>query len=1327
MKKNLLTCLVSLGLISYANAQQVGIGTNTPDASAKLDIASGGNTGILFPRVALTATNVAGPVTSPANWLTVFNTATAGSGSTAVLPGLYYWNTATSEWIRLRTSADGGTLDAAYDYNGPGAGRIINATDGPVLIQGTDGFQVVGDFGNGAPLTLSGGGTRAFFYPRKSAFRAGSVANAEWNDANIGSYSVAMGLNTTASYIGSMAVGYGTNANGAYAHAMGYQTTAGEYSTSMGYQTTAGTYSTAMGAGTNASGTQSTAIGSYTTASGFGSTAMGNSTTASAFLATAMGYGTTASGEWTTAMGYYNTSSGKGSTTMGISQTAFSYGETVLGIGATNYTPNPSGITEFRVANGTDRLFVIGNAIDANNNDIVDASERSNALTILKNGTTTLSTLAGTGTRLVTATSTGTLGTGTSTSLINAHNGLSEVGTDEVILGGALDQATTTITQDGTESFTIANAGSGGTYINLASTGDFQVQDNGVTQFHVEDNGNVGIGITGATGTQAKFDLRSNAIIGDFNATGFYNSNAMVHIRKTDAPHLLMEDIANNTGGLALDGNGIYMATESTRNIYFKTGVTNTGSFISTGTTQLFINGSNGRVGIGTTTPAYTLTVPTASTFGYGNGTATYSSRTETRANAGLQGNAGAQSGFFETDVPAPAANWYPGASSWQHLIDVRHSNDGNNYAMQLAGSFFDQNLWFRKTNNNAATAWSRILTTLDNGNFIQNQNAAAQATSNYWISGNGRMNGSLTVGTSIIIDNNGANAGNISASALVFGGASGEAIASKRNAGGNQFGLDFYTNNINRMAITQAGNVGVGTTTPGATLNVIHPTFNTTPTKPTGNWAAIIENNQDASDSRNGLAVATRWGSDASTIFEAGSYWTGGAQAYTPILSVKGSLNVGVGITSPPNKFTVNNANTTPATVGSYPFAVARGSSVEYTVGSDGNYVYNQSWNSKALLINAMGNNVGIGMSTLPTQKLDVQGGNARINNVFIGDVGHGATWAGLANSSQANTTAYGLLMSSDGNYTLINKQNTGGGYIGFRVANADQVVILNNGNMGIGTTGPGYKLSVNGTIEAGDAFAAGGQNLRIGDDTYFSDVDLASTLGLYSTSQTFANMSIGNVANDPGMVSGGTASYVHRDGTQIFGDGGRYAMVASLSVNGNTSDETGGFYADGNAAAIWSPGDANQGQPAALLYFMDDDFYNSSNTNPYDNTALKSYINASGALVTVSDERKKNTIKPISNALSRLQNVGGYEYYFNLAPEEVKKGDVAKLQSGVLAQEIAKQFPTVVEQSQQGDMFVNYSAITPYLIEAIKEQQAQLKAQQEEIKALRALVEQK
>jgi hypothetical protein len=91
---------ILLFLITYSTFAQTGIGTTTPNASAKLDVYSD-NKGFLPPRIALTAINVASPVASPANGLLVFNTATAGSGANQVVPGYYYWNTTSALWIRL--------------------------------------------------------------------------------------------------------------------------------------------------------------------------------------------------------------------------------------------------------------------------------------------------------------------------------------------------------------------------------------------------------------------------------------------------------------------------------------------------------------------------------------------------------------------------------------------------------------------------------------------------------------------------------------------------------------------------------------------------------------------------------------------------------------------------------------------------------------------------------------------------------------------------------------------------------------------------------------------------------------------------------------------------------------------------------------------------------------------------------------------------------------------------------------------------------------------------------------------------------------------------
>lgn len=103
MKKIITTSAFAFALIvsSKVHAQQ-GFGTNQPDKSAAVEIKSA-NKGLLIPRVALTGTDTKGPIKeNPANSLLVYNTATAGTGTTAVVPGFYYWDT--NRWVRLVSS-----------------------------------------------------------------------------------------------------------------------------------------------------------------------------------------------------------------------------------------------------------------------------------------------------------------------------------------------------------------------------------------------------------------------------------------------------------------------------------------------------------------------------------------------------------------------------------------------------------------------------------------------------------------------------------------------------------------------------------------------------------------------------------------------------------------------------------------------------------------------------------------------------------------------------------------------------------------------------------------------------------------------------------------------------------------------------------------------------------------------------------------------------------------------------------------------------------------------------------------------------------------------
>ncbi len=117
---------------------QVGVGTTTPQAS--MDITST-NDGLLIPRIALSATNVA-TVLTPTTSELVYNTATYAVGPNQVTPGFYYWDGAL--WIRL---SSGATNDWALTGNAgttPGTNFIgtTDAQDLRIKTGGTDRLNI---------------------------------------------------------------------------------------------------------------------------------------------------------------------------------------------------------------------------------------------------------------------------------------------------------------------------------------------------------------------------------------------------------------------------------------------------------------------------------------------------------------------------------------------------------------------------------------------------------------------------------------------------------------------------------------------------------------------------------------------------------------------------------------------------------------------------------------------------------------------------------------------------------------------------------------------------------------------------------------------------------------------------------------------------------------------------------------------------------------------------------------------------------------------------------------------------------------------------------
>lgn len=206
MKKIILLTTFSALFAASVKAQNVAINNSgaAPAPSAMLDIAST-SSGLLVPRVALTAANAAGPITSPAVSLLVYNTATAGTIPNAVVPGFYYWDG--SMWIAFGGS--GGKDWSLTGNAGTVAGtNFLGTTDGVPLIFRTNNTERMRVLATGQVAVNA---TTTF---GTSTFYSVATGNNDAVDGNAaGAGSAVYGQNTGAN-------GYGvsglTNATGGY-------------------------------------------------------------------------------------------------------------------------------------------------------------------------------------------------------------------------------------------------------------------------------------------------------------------------------------------------------------------------------------------------------------------------------------------------------------------------------------------------------------------------------------------------------------------------------------------------------------------------------------------------------------------------------------------------------------------------------------------------------------------------------------------------------------------------------------------------------------------------------------------------------------------------------------------------------------------------------------------------------------------------------------------------------------------------------------------------------------------------------------------------------
>jgi hypothetical protein len=265
---------------------------------------------------------------------------------------------------------------------------------------------------------------------------------------------------------------------------------------------------------------------------------------------------------------------------------------------------------------------------------------------------------------------------------------------------------------------------------------------------------------------------------------------------------------------------------------------------------------------------------------------------------------------------------------------------------------------------------------------------------------------------------------------------------------------------------------------------------------------------------------------------------------------------------------------------------------------------------------------------------------------------------------------------------------------------------------------TRDGVLTSTTTTANAALPKAGGAMTGAITTNSTFDGVDVASRDAVLTSTTTTANAALpkaggtmtGDInmgANEIKLSDGGELHFGTGADLKIYHDGGNSQIrdlgTGDLILQGSTDIRLQGTN-DENMAVF--------GANSAVYLYHDNSLKFDTQSG---GVGITGTLTASGNVTAYSDERLKDDIQVIPNALSKVEEIRGVTFTRNDLETDERF-------SGVIAQEVEAVLPEVIHEAEDGMKTVDYGNMVGLLIEGMKEQQEIIRSLAARIEELEA-----